>query len=684
MGRCLLCFLLCSGFISLFAEFQVAAQDLVKPETAQTSDKKLDSTMLLPASTKLWVSIPNLKQLEKKFDQTQVGQLAHEEAIKPFFESLKEQGKDWLEQKNIRLGIQLEDLSEVQSGEICLAGVLQDLAGVRPARGSHGLVLLVDVGESEKEARELLAKLNAKLMKQKDADQEDIEINGIKVLKTTIKHPKRIRHSQVSFQAVANGWLLAADNEEIFRDIILRLAKHDTDNVEGTLASLNAFDEIMTRTTIEDYSAEIGWFVDPFGYIKLAQAIEQEESEKRAHQDEWADTLEEQGFDAIRGIGGKVSLLTGTHEVLHRAYIYAPKENLKKNQQRIFDLFDFSSTKNGPPQPPSWVPADAAGYFSGNWDFTKLLNSVGHIYDAFLSEGEFQQMVDDFKRDPDMQLDIPKLVGTFKNQITIISTAERPITESSERVVIGLRIGDDADFVYQSIKRAVGQGNGEEIRLGGIKVIEVDTTKEPEFELDNELAVLEGLDVGNEKEPVKEEREFELFEKRYFAVQDGYLLIANDKNYFKRILNIAPEVKLHDTEDYIQIAESLDQLTDASKVGFRQFGRMDRDLETNYEMLRKGNMGNSKTVMARVLNKIFETEDTAQPGKKEERKQKLDGSKLPENYAESIAPFLGPTGWVLENEAYGWRITSCILKKKPVSEVVQKIGETEKTENAHR
>ncbi len=690
MGRRLLCFL--SSVVGLTFVCLVGpalTQTVVEPESEPViqvptdPDRKLDSTMLLPASTKLWVSIPDLDRLNANFDETQFGQLAKNEKIAPFIESMKDQGKDWLEQKNVRLGIQVEELNDIQSGEICLAGVLQDLEGDKPARGSHGLVLLVDVSEHEEEARELISKLNAKLLKNREWDQDNIEINGIKVVKTTIQHPKRIRHSQVNFQTVTNGWLLAADNEEIFREIVQRLVSADEPKEAGTLASRKSFREVMTRTKSEDFSSEIAWFVDPFGYIKLAQAIEEEESEKRAHQDDWAATLEEQGFDAIRGVGGHVSVATGDHEILHRAYIYAPRENLKKNQQRVFELFDFSNEKNGVPMPATWVPADAAGYFSGNWNFTKLLDSVGHIYDAFLSEGEFDQMISDFKADPDMQLDIPKLVGMFKNQLTIFSTTERPISETSERVVIGIPVGDEADFIFQSIKRGVGQGNGEEITLGGIKVIEVDTTKEPEFEMDEDLQFLEGLEDPGQEEFVEEDREFELFEKRYFAVHDGYLLIANDKDYFKKVLLQKPKVHLHETEDYIEVYESLAELTDSKNVSFRQFGRIDRALETNYEMLRQGNMGKSKTVLARVLNKIFESESD-QTVDKQDRVQKLDGSKLPESYADDIAPYLGPTGWVLETEKYGWRLTSCVLKKKQVSEVVQKIGDADAEKNPNR
>ncbi len=87
------------------------------------------------------------------------------------------------------------------------------------------------------------------------------------------------------------------------------------------------------------------------------------------------------------------------------------------------------------------------------------------------------------------------------------------------------------------------------------------------------------------------------------------MLIANEKNYLKKLLTTKQKVKLNETEDYIQTKDALGKLIDEKKVSFRQFARIDRTLETNYEMLRSGKMGQSKTVLAKVLNKIFETDD---------------------------------------------------------------------------
>lgn len=734
MGIRILCFLLCLGlFISspFFADAALA-QDVPaaelelnhppttaeksteksteKPKTAEskTADTKPDdrqpakaaeseieksnrpnSSQLLPPSTKAWFSVPNVDLLEQQFDETQYGRLAAEPAIKPFVDSIKQQAQDWLDEKNVRLGIRVEDIDDIHTGEICIAGVLQDLEGGQPARGSHGLVLLVDVQGNEEKSEALLVKVNQQLETKKNAVQEQLEINGVPVTKLTIKNPKRIRHSQFSFQTVHEGWLLVADNEEIFRDILRRVSAPEKVEASNKLSSQRPFTEIMKQTDLFGNEAHFSWFVDPFGYLRLAQKIEEEEQDVRKHHDDWPRMLQEQGFDAIQGMGGNIALsLTANDqdfELLNRAYIFAPRENLTENQQHVFDMFDFQPTGSTPPIPAFWVPADASAYFAANWDFTKLLNGIGHVYDAFVEkkDGSFDRMIEDFKIEPDFQVDVRKIVSMLDSRLSMVSTTERPITEDSERMVVGLKLAanSDPDFIFQSIKRAVGRNNGKQINLGGFDVIEVDTTIESEpDELEQEFQLppgFEDLSPDPNAAPAAPPKEkFSLFKRRYFVVHKGFLLVANDKLYLKKLLTSKQTITLPETSDFQNMTSALGKLTDPSKVCFRQFARVDRALETNYEMLRRNEMAKSETVLAKILNAIFEHEND-QPSTKKPREQKLDGSKLPEDFEKSVAPYLGPSGWVLEAESDGWRVTGCALKKLPVNEVVKKEEATE-------
>ena len=148
----------------------------------------------------------------------------------------------------------------------------------------------------------------------------------------------------------------------------------------------------------------------------------------------------------------------------------------------------------------------------------------------------------------------------------------------------------------------------------------------------------------------------EPFKKRFYVLANDYLLVSPTKGVIKRILEKAQQGRLVESEDYIQVHASLGKLTDSKKIGIRQFGRLDGMLETSYELFRKGEF---------AWRGWFAPNDVvdAQGNPKPKRKQRFDGSLLPKDFENKIAPHLGPTGWVLENDNDGFLITGCVLKK---------------------
>jgi len=294
-------------------------------EAGANVQKKLRSEYVLPASTKLWVSIPDAKGLQARFDETQFGVLAKDPAFKQFADGLKAQAKAWMNEKNVRLGLPL-------------------VAGA-PVKGSHGTVLLVDVSETIKEAKALRAKIN-KGLAANGAKQENKVINGVEVTVSTLKR-KRLRNSQSNYQAIVEpskgrGWMLVSDNELVFRDILKRLAAPAAIERAGTLVSQEGFVEVMRRTSLDKNKSQLRWCIDPFGYIQLAQALENEKRGARPR-DDWATILKDHGLGAAKAIGGNVAVATGEHEILHKTFAYAPRNKNVKNAKRMFDLFDFSN-----------------------------------------------------------------------------------------------------------------------------------------------------------------------------------------------------------------------------------------------------------------------------------------------------------------------------------------------------
>ena len=96
-------------------------------EETPPSIKQRSSQELLPISTKAWFSIQDIRALEKAVASTNFGAMAKDEKLKPFVESFRQQFQDWLNKKNVRLGFKIEQLDEIKTGEVCLAGILQSV-----------------------------------------------------------------------------------------------------------------------------------------------------------------------------------------------------------------------------------------------------------------------------------------------------------------------------------------------------------------------------------------------------------------------------------------------------------------------------------------------------------------------------------------------------------------------------
>ena len=120
-------------------------------------------------------------------------------------------------------------------------------------------------------------------------------------------------------------WLLSSDNETIFRKIVRRLVNIDNAQSGETLASQVAFQNVMKTVQLNDVEPQIYWYVNPFGYLQLAQAIAREKEEfNQSSNDDWARILKKIGFDGFKGVGGYIAFATGQHEMMHRTFVYKP------------------------------------------------------------------------------------------------------------------------------------------------------------------------------------------------------------------------------------------------------------------------------------------------------------------------------------------------------------------------
>jgi hypothetical protein len=528
------------------------------------------------------------------------------------------------------------------------------------------------------EAHKLLDKLGEDLIERGATREKYGEVHGAKVTKWKFRKRSELKNNRYAYHTITAGWLLSSDNENIFRDIVRRLVNIDNIKKGETLSARPAFQSVMKQVKMASVEPEVFWFVDPFGYLQLAQAIEREEQEfHQRDSDDWARILRENGFDGFKGVGGFLALATGEHEALHRTFVYKPVvDSIDKKQKRVFGLFDFQNKDQKDLTPPGFIPCDVAAFFSASWDIQRAFKNAGHAIDTLSKqEGSFDKALETTRIE--MKVDVPDVISKFDNQILIVSDTSLPIQVDSERIAIIVPLNGEHEYVYKNIKKSWPHQH-REFELAGRKVVEIDDSigaEELDIDEDDIWSDPEFNGEDEEEEEEADEPTFSLFAKRFCTTTKEYLFIANNQEFLEKLLLAECEQTLTDAGDYQRVTESLEAIVEQERISFRQFERIDRVIRTNYEMMRAGKMAASNTVLARILNHIFMTQNE---NTDKVREQQIDASQLPSDFENEIAPYLGPAGWVMETTKDGWLITGCLLEKQEL-QVVKK-----EDANSHR
>lgn len=664
-----------TSIIAQTAVDQEKKADSVKPatdESAAATIKRRSTSSLLPGTTRFWVSVEDLHRMEANLSNTQVGKLARQDTLAPFFASFEKQIKDSLNDNGIKFGIDIASIERMETGEVSIAGVLPDFgSGGKPAPRSHGVVVLIDVSPDTDAAKDFLGDAADK-MKKRGAKLEAVQMQETEVSKFTVEvKAAKINRTQSSFVAIVDGWLVASDNESIFSDVLRRVKAKSKEPAADSLAVYEPFKTVAEKTRIAEVRPDLRWYVDPLGYARFADALAQENADINQPKDRPLEALAKEGLDALKAAGGFVSFSTGEHDVLHRSLVYANrKKAVAAEHKRLFELLDFAPADSSAATPPSWVPVDAAGYYTMTWDIGKAFNNVGPLVDAVIGkEGNFDAVLDEMKKVPDFKVDIRKMVQSFGTRITIVAKTEEPVNEASEKMVIGIPLKDGVDekWLIESVGRAV---KGKVKKLAGYTCVIDDRTEIKEVDGIGDIPEIDEIEIEEIDDEIDEEEDEEadekaatprvtIFNRRIMVIRDGHLLICNDKEYLKKILSLKPTNGFAKAADLSRLTKALGKFTQAERIRFRMFNRLDQMLKTNYEMMRTGKMAESETFVARMLNKVY--------GKKvagdEKRAQQIDGSDLPSDYDGEIAPFLGQSGWVMETTDSGWLFTGCVLPK---------------------
>jgi hypothetical protein len=621
------------------------------------------SDVLLPATTKGYVSIARPEEAQEHFKQTQFGRMFDDEVMDAFVKSLEKQLKDKFGTVTNRLGFTWDDLQGVSAGELSFAVI---------ARPEHdaSLAITMDVTGRETAAKNFLAAVEKRLAAQGGVKRE-VEAAGAKltIFDTPAKNATDDPTQTVYF--LRDNVLVGINGREEAEAMLKRFTGKPQDSLR-TLASYKATMAKLDASA-QGLKPEARFFAEPFG---LTYAVRTLDKGVRLREDkDLAKILEDQGFNAIQGVGGYANMLVpGNSEYLYRLAVYAPPAKGMENDPLRWNLamrmLQLPNSTNL--VPPSWAPRMCARYATYSIDVLNAFDHFGTLFDAVEGHKDaFKTSMEGIEQDAyGPQVNVRnELVAYLNNRVTLITDYSVPISVNSERSLIAIEAKDEKKLA-DTIRRIMEKEPDVEGREFENFVI---WERVPEdvgvHELDIDAPSLSPLQI-DEPKPVAEadEEKEHVLPNSAVCVAYGQLMLASDIKYLEHLLRgFGQRELLTSSGDYELVSARMEQLAAGPRSGW-SFVRTDEAFRPTYELIRQGRMPESETMFGKFLNRLLTTEVEKEEGVL--RKQRLDGSDLP-NF-EAVRRYFGPAGRVLRSDKDGWLLTGTLLHKEAPAQVANR------------
>lgn len=605
---------------------------------------------LLPATTKGFVSVPDVEHLLDAFDQIGIGRLLQQPSMEGFATDFQTRLTERFGVTGARVGITWDDLRGICAGEVAMAFVLTD-----DAKQRHSVVAIADATGKADEVSKLQQRIDSS-MADRRAVRKTENWDGTTVTIYTVPIQQR---GQTSFDAVVfthDEFFVATDHPQVARDILGRVQNRSS---QPNLSMVRAYQASMQRCMQEanDQQPHVRWFVEPLGYSELVRYAA---GGRKRRKSDLIRALRKQGFEAVEGAGGCVYFNVPPYEILQRCFVYAPpipgadetRYALAARMLHCHRIEDLSVER--------WVPSQINSYFCGTWDIQKSYQYIGSLVDEVAGDKGFWDdlkeslLLDENGPMIDLDKDIVAHLGT---RVTAITDHQLPITTTSERFLVAIQLVNPAAMKASLAKALSSDPDAQRIPAGSdyeIWELKSETGRLPEAG-DIEGGEDFGLEMTNpDYEGEGEENSF--MANAALSVVEGHLLVASHKEFIQQLIDrVGNPAALADDADIQAIRRALKDIG-ADATTAEAFTRSDEQLRASYELIRQGKMPESESLIGKLLNQVLGPDERSL-----KREQQIDGSKLPDY--EEVQPFLGPMGVYLRAEENGWFLAGIALPR---------------------
>ncbi|MBM81757.1 MAG: hypothetical protein CMJ78_14360 [Planctomycetaceae bacterium] len=509
---------------------------------------QVSTDKLVPRNTSLYVTVPSVEDLKKRFGESSFGAIQKDEALKEFIESLQEPLAKVSEKVEQETGVKLDALLNIPKGEV-------SIALVQPRNEKMAFVLMLGYGENQAVVDSLIEKADASLV-EKGAKRSTEELENTKVsvytTEETVTDPfgeETTRENQVAV-FTKDSRLVISSSLSASGSV---LARWDGQH-ENTLASKDVYKYIIDRCKIEGSDPVLNFYVDPVGLVTSASRSAAEPDIRLTMLLGMLPTL---GLSNLKGAGGSTHMATEAYDAVNNFVIF-----VEQPTSGLLDIAQFPAIEQAPPK---WVSDDTTSYVAANWDVATAYTAVRFLVDSFRGAGNFDAVIERLANsDGGPQIHIKKdIIDQITGRIHVISKTEP-----------GEDTGDDGGIGGLPIEKA----------LIALELKNVDNMKGT---LDR-IAKTPGF-PGK----IREYRNANIYEATLpapqiqseaqslgIAIVHGHLMFSNDMERLEQAIR-ADGKPLADADDYKKIAAQL-----PAKTSILGYQKQDTQMKSLYDLLR--------------------------------------------------------------------------------------------------
>lgn len=611
---------------------------------------------LLPETIAGLIRIPDLPKFYAAFQETNLGRIKNDPAMQPFVEAQRDRIRNYLESANHRVGLRPDDLVDIVTGEAVFAWLPFEKDKRRP----FAFCVVADTRGAKAKAEVALGQIDEDLQ-QGGATRKDMTYRGQEVrVYTPERKPGQLKIEQVVI-TLSDERIIAADRDTVVTDLLDAIAGEPKG---GSISTVPEFKTVLTRAgqAMREPLASGGgaiageWFARPF---QMGRILRESFNVDRGNDIDILKLLEKQGFDAIKAAGG-IAVVSGKQfDVLHRAFVLAPATtDLPTKYELAARMLQLVNTPREPI--PGWVADTVASFNRLHLRIEEAFWASESLIDEAMGDEIFRPMINGIAKDEDgPQIDLENnVLPNLDDQIILLTDNTEPVGESSERMLVAIRVLD-GEKVKEAIRKAM-EVEPDTTKLDvvpGVEIWRVEPGQGDESfdsEAFDDLVDLGFDDDIEEQPPLLQHWAIALVDQGKGSTAPYLMFSSHSELLIETVRRIQQGAGggLEDLAETQAVTKALKDLG-CKDPSYDRVVRLKLSIRAKYELLRQGKLKGSDSVLVSIYRRLFAEEDGGEP-------DSLSAERLPP--IQEIEKYFSSGGSYVDVVEDGWSVTGFLLK----------------------